>query len=132
MSIGGLRLATCLLAVMLAAVLGPVAAPLHDSVGLLVRGPTLPVVVLEVDGPLGPAAQTALAAGARSVVAALPPGHVHLDGVPPEPLGLTADTAGRIRWFGKHRLPLPEALDGLVHLSVDQLDQIGRASCRER
>lgn len=122
MSIGGLRLATCLVAVMLAAVLGPVAAPLHDLVGMLVRGPAVPAVVVEVEGPLGRAASAALAAGARSVVAALPAGHPHLDGVTPEPIGLTADPGGRIRWFGKFRLPLPEALDSIVHLSVAQLD----------
>ena len=115
-------LAVALVAAFATLAVAPLAADLHDAIGLRVAGPALPVVLVAVDGPLGPAAAVVTAAGARSVVAALPAGHPLLDGVAPEPAGLVADGWGRVRWFRGARLPLPEALGGLARLSVDQLD----------
>src|SRR5688500_17387531 len=106
------------LAALVALGVAPDTDTLHDLVREAVPSPALPVVVVEVDGPLDAAAAVASAAGARRVVAALPAVHPLLAGVDPEPHGLAADRRGVVRRFGDTRLPLPEALRGLVHVSV--------------
>jgi len=106
----------------IAALLGPIAAPLHDGIGRWVRGPALSVLVVTIEGDLAAGAARAQAAGATEVVAALPPGHPWLGGVAPEPPGLRTDRAGRVRWFGALRLPLPEALPRLARVRAEQID----------
>ncbi|MCB9743369.1 MAG: hypothetical protein H6740_12275 [Alphaproteobacteria bacterium] len=96
-------------------------APLQDALGYLTPAPELPVAVVEVTGSPREAADAALLAGARSTRMALPTGHPLLEGAPSEDRALRADSAGRLRWDGDLRLPLPEGLDGLVRLDEAQL-----------
>lgn len=117
-----LAVIVALVALVLALWSRPVGQTLADAVGRRVAGPVLPVVVVEVEGPLGPAAKVASRAGASSVRAALPRGHFLLDGVDPEPDGLAPDRDGVVRRFGGVRLPVPEALGGVARVSVEQLD----------
>ncbi|MCB9760739.1 MAG: hypothetical protein H6739_12935 [Alphaproteobacteria bacterium] len=110
------------IAVALGTALGePLALPAQDLLGRLAPAPDLPAAVVRIDTTPAEAAAAARRAGARSVRMALPEGHPLLDGVAPEGLDLRADARGRLRWDGDRRLPLPEALPGLLRVDAAQL-----------
>ncbi len=96
------------------------AAAVHDSIGWLVAPPEMPVVVVHAEDPAS-AVETVRAAGAAEVWVALPPGDPRVGTAHPDPGTLRAGGDGRIRFADAVRLPLPEALAGVLHLDAAQL-----------
>ena len=96
------------------------ALPAHDLAGRL-RPRVVPAVLLAAEGDFEAARRAAEQAGAAAVLTALPEGHADLGGAAPAPGTLQAGVDGRIRYASGRRLPLPEALDGLVRLRRSQL-----------
>lgn len=92
----------------------------RDGLGLIVPGPQLPVVLIDVPSPseqsIAAAARAARDAGAEAVWTALPPGHPMLGDVHGDPGTLRAGSDGKIRLDGDKRLPVPEALQALTTL----------------
>lgn len=110
-----------LLAALTTAGIEPPSLLLHDFVGRWAPTRVLPACVVTVDGPMEEARAAVLAAGADSVWVALPEGDARVAGARPDPGTLRAGADGRVRWDGAARLPLPEALPGLLRLEAAQL-----------
>ncbi|MFZ5480380.1 MAG: sensor histidine kinase, partial [Myxococcota bacterium] len=97
---------------------GAIGLPLHDGLARLVPVPELPVAVVRVSEDPARARAYALAAGAREVWGAFPAGDPRLGNASPDPETLAAGSDGRIRFAGAVRLPLPEALPGLLEIDA--------------
>ncbi len=98
----------------------PLSASLHDAAASLGGPRALPGAVVRAADPAA-AREAALAAGAAEVWMALPDGDPRLAGASPDPGTLAPGPDGRLRFDGAHRLPLPEGLDGVLRLDVEQL-----------
>ncbi len=96
------------------------AAPLHDALGSLSPAPDLPVVIVRADR-MAEAVPLLRAAGAEAVWIALPEGDPRAGEARTDPGTLRAARDGRVRFDEDRRLPLPEALRGLVRMDAEQL-----------
>lgn len=113
-------------------VVGAAFPPLaHDTLGRLVPPPDLPVALVRVTTTPERAVQVARDVGADHVWAALPEGDPRLGGAEADPNTLHAGFDGRIRYADDQRLPLPEALGGLLQVDDVQLGHGVRLDGRE-
>jgi hypothetical protein len=111
-----------IVAALATAVGGREALWLHDLLGEVApRVRTEAIVVETSDATADEAVRRAKEAGARSVYMALPAGHPWLAGASPIDLDLTPDRDGKVRHADGIALPFPEALEGTLVLTSDQL-----------
>src|SRR4029079_12072539 len=95
---------------------------LHDLLGELAPRIRTEAIVAETSEPTAEnAASRAREAGARAVFMALPSGHPWLAGAAPIELDLRPDRDGKVRHADGIALPFPEALEGTLVLTNEQL-----------
>jgi hypothetical protein len=111
-----------LVAALATAIGGHRALWLHDLLGEMAPKIRTDTIVVEThDATADEAVRRSREAGARGVYMALPAGHPWLAGASPIDLNLTPDSDGKVRRADGIALPFPEALDGTLLLTSDQL-----------
>jgi len=95
---------------------------LHDLLGAVTPRIRTEAIVVETSEPTADeAVERAREAGARAVYMALPAGHPWLAGAAPIELDLRPDGDGKVRHADGIALPFPEALEGTLVLTSEQL-----------